>query len=258
MIAGTAACSPEIPIWTRSGHPTPFVLLSAGEYDGSQPLLTDIGVLPGGAQSMPRAMNQAGGNCLASRILMVTNTGGLNFSSANSHAVFWGLTNQTPDYLTNLPPSAYAPYGYGDAYALNDSNQIVGASMTVEGQFVGALWQLNHNTNSTSSTTNARSGNHGLERPADGSELAGIQCRGHQQRQPDSGLCLQHEPRKTCGAADSGSNDHRCKSGRKKSRFDGSDSTSPSNPFRFWINNAQEGGDISGAEMIFLEVTART
>jgi hypothetical protein len=32
-----------------------------------------------------------------------------------------------------------------------------------------------------------------------------------------------------------------------KITFDGSDSTSPSNPFRFWINNAQEGGDISGA-----------
>jgi hypothetical protein len=63
--------------------------------------------------------------------------------------VFWGLTNQTPEWLTNYPASYQAPYGYGDAYAINDSNQIVGASMTASSQSVGVLWQLNHNTNDT-------------------------------------------------------------------------------------------------------------
>ena len=86
-------------------------------------------------------------------------TGGLTFNPINSHAVFWGLTNQTPEYLTNLPPSALAPYGYGDAYAINDNNQIVGDSMTVDGRFVAVMWQLNHNTNSAPSTNSVPSTN---------------------------------------------------------------------------------------------------
>ena len=131
-----------------------FRALSTGEYDGSQPLLTDIGVLPGGAQSMPRAMNQAG-EIVGYSDFDVTNTGGLNFSQYNSHAVFWGLTNEAPECLTNYPASYNAPHGYGDAFAINDKDQIVGASRTTSSQQVGVLWQLNHNTNGASSTTNA-------------------------------------------------------------------------------------------------------
>jgi hypothetical protein len=69
--------------------------------------------------------------------------------------VFWGLTNQTPEWLTNYPASYQAPYGYGDAYAINDQDQIVGASMQALSYPVGVLWQLNQNTNGASSTTNA-------------------------------------------------------------------------------------------------------
>jgi len=88
----------------------------------------DLGVLPGGLHSFPRAMNRAG-ELVGYSDFDVMNTGGLTYNPLNSHAVFWGLTNQTPEWLTNYPASYQAPYGYGDAYAINDSNQIVGASM---------------------------------------------------------------------------------------------------------------------------------
>jgi hypothetical protein len=125
-----------------------FRALSTGEYDGSLLLLTDLGVLPGGAQSMPRAMNQTG-DLVGYSDFDVLNTGGLNLSRYNSHAVFWGLTNEAPECLTNYAASYYAPHGYGDAYAINDKDQIVGTSMQALGYPVGVLWQLNHNTNDT-------------------------------------------------------------------------------------------------------------
>jgi len=83
------------------------------------------------------------------------------------------------DQLSGKLPS---PYGYGDAYAINDSNQIVGASMTASSQSVGVLWQLNHNTNGASSTTNApfweiTDLNNRLTDPS----WQVFQCDGHQQ-----------------------------------------------------------------------------
>ena len=124
MIAGYGGVFTGNPILDSCRPSHAFRALSTGEYDGSLLLLTDIGVLPGGAQSMPRAMNQAG-ELVGYSDFDVTNTGGLNFSSANSHAVFWGLTNETPEWLTNYPASSQAPHGYGDAFAINDKEQIV-------------------------------------------------------------------------------------------------------------------------------------
>jgi hypothetical protein len=95
---------------------------------------------------MPRAMNQAGGLAGFSDFA-VSLTGGLNASPYNAHAVYWGLTNTTPEGLPNYPASAQASYGYGDAFGINDGDQIVGGAVTANNQPVGVLWQRNRNTN---------------------------------------------------------------------------------------------------------------
>ena len=155
MIAGYGGVYTGNPTFDALRPTHAFRAPASGEFDGTTIILTnDLGVLPGGLHSFPRAMNQTG-DLVGYSDFDVMNTGGLTYDPLNSHAVFWGLTNQMPNYLTNLPPSAWVPYGFGDAYAINDSNQIVGASMTADGRLAAVLWQLNHNTNSVSSTTNA-------------------------------------------------------------------------------------------------------
>jgi hypothetical protein len=155
MIAGYGGIYTGNPTFDALRPTHAFRTPASGEFDGSAIILTnDLGVLPGGLHSFPRAMNQAG-DLVGYSDFDVMNTGGLNFSQYNSHAVFWGLTNEAPDWLTNYAASYYAPHGYGDAFAINDQDQIVGASMQALGYSVGVLWQLNHNTNGVSSTTNA-------------------------------------------------------------------------------------------------------
>jgi hypothetical protein len=221
---------------------------ATGEFDGTDIKLIDLGVLPGGLHSFPRAMNQAG-ELAGYSDFDVTNTGGLTFDPLNSHAAFWGLTDQTPEYLTNLPPSAWAPYGFGDAYALNDSNQIVGASMTVDGRFVAVLWQLNHNTNGVSDTNSVPSAtdapyweitdlNDRLTDPSwQAFNAVGIN---------NDGVILAHA-QNTAGekhavllipmamAVDNNRDG--------EITFDDDDQTTADMPYRFWINDSHESSD---------------
>ena len=147
MIAGYGGVYTGNPVLDALRPTHAFRAPAAGEFDGLTIILTnDLGVLPGGLHSFPRAMNQAG-DLVGYSDFDVTNTGGLTFDPINSHAVFWGLTNESPEWLTNYPASSQAPHGYGDAFAINDSNQIVGASMQNLGYPVGVFWQRNHNTN---------------------------------------------------------------------------------------------------------------
>jgi VCBS repeat-containing protein len=220
---------------------------ASGEFDGSAIILTnDLGVLPGGLHSFPRAMNQAG-ELVGYSDFDAMSTGGLIFDPTNSHAVFWGLTDQTPEYLTNLPPSAQAPKGYGDAYALNDSNQIVGASMAVDGRFAAVMWQRNHNTNGASSTNSApfweiTDLNNRLTDPTwQVFRAVGINNDGLILAHAFNAKQEKHAVLLIPGAMTTDVN----RDG--KITFDGSDLTSSSNPFRFWINDSQESGDISSA-----------
>jgi len=146
MLAGYAGISTGDPAVDALRSTHAFRAPVAGEYDGTGIILNDLGVLTNGLHSFPRAMN-ADGNMVGYSDFDITNTGGLNVSLLNSHAVYWAITNTVPEWLTNYPASTSAPYGYGDAFGINDSNQIVGASMTAGGQPVGVLWQRNHNTN---------------------------------------------------------------------------------------------------------------
>jgi hypothetical protein len=217
----------------------------SGEFTGNGILLTnDLGVLPGGLHSFPRAMNQAGDVVGYSDFDFLV-TGGLTLDSYNSHAVYWSLTNATPEYLTNLPPSARAPFGFGDAYAINNSNQIVGASMTANSRLVAALWQLNHNTNGVASTNGVTTTNAPFweitdlnNRLADTNwnvfRAVGIN---------DDNLILAHAI-KTSGekhavllvpmalAVDANRDG--------QTTFDEADSTTQAKPYRFWLNDDQD------------------
>ena len=239
MIAGYGGVFTGDPILDSCRPSHAFRALSTAEYDGSMLLLTDIGVLPGGAQSMPRAMNQAG-ELVGFSDFDVTNTGGLNFSSANSHAVFWGLTNESPEWLTNYPASSKAPHGYGDAFALNDSHQIVGASMTANSQPVGVLWQINHNTNGVSSTTNApfweiTDLNDRLTDPslyvfnAVGINNDGLILAYAQNAAGENHAVLLATPQLAVDANRDGT-----------ITFDDADQTSAAKPYRFWLNDDQD------------------
>jgi uncharacterized membrane protein len=215
-----------------------FRALSTGEYDGSLLLLTDLGVLPGGAQSMPRAMNQTG-DLVGYSDFDVLNTGGLNLSRYNSHAVFWGLTNYAASY--------YAPHGYGDAYAINDKDQIVGTSMQALGYPVGVLWQLNHNTNGASSTTNApfweiTDLNNRLTDPswkvfnAVGINNDGLILAYAQNRDYENHAVLLIPMAMAVDANHDG-----------QITFDNADQTTADKPYRFWVNDDQDtdAGDVA-------------
>jgi hypothetical protein len=243
MIAGYGGVYTGNPTFDSLRPTHAFRTPASGEFDGTAVILTnDLGVLPGGLHSFPRAMNQTG-DLVGYSDFDVLNTGGLTYDPLNSHAVFWGLTNQTPEYLTNLPPSTQAPNGYGDAFALNDSNQIVGASMTVAGQFVAALWQLNHNTNGASSTNSApfweiTDLNNRLTDPSwQVFRAVGIN---------NDGLILAH-------AFNAAGEKHAVllipmamavdNNRDGQITFDVADQTTADKPYRFWINDSKEHGD---------------
>jgi hypothetical protein len=247
MVAGYGGVYTGNPTFDALRPTHAFRAPASGEFDGTAIILTnDLGVLPGGLHSFPRAMNRAG-DLVGYSDFDVMNTGGLTYDPLNSHAVFWGLTNQTPEWLTNYPASYQAPYGYGDAYAINDSNQIVGASMTVNGQLVAALWQLNHNTNGVSSTTNApfweiTDLNNRLTDPSwQVFRAVGIN---------NDGVILAH-------AADAAGEKHAVllvpmamavdNNRDGQITFDAADQTSADKPYRFWVNDSQEHDDDEAA-----------
>jgi Fungalysin metallopeptidase (M36)/IgGFc binding protein/Bacterial Ig domain/K319L-like, PKD domain/Fungalysin/Thermolysin Propeptide Motif/Fibronectin type III domain len=146
MVAGTAAVDLNDPNLNALRPTHAFRAPLSGECQPFASIITDLGALPGGLHSQPRAMN-AEGDLVGYSDFDAMSTGGLNFSPYNSHAVYWGLTNTAPDLLTNFPPSTAAPYGFADACGINDSNQIVGASILANGQMAGVMWQWNNNTN---------------------------------------------------------------------------------------------------------------
>jgi hypothetical protein len=247
MIAGYGGVYTGNPTFDALRPTHAFRAPASGEFDGSAVILTnDLGVLPGGLHSFPRAMNQAG-DLVGYSDFDVMNTGGLTYDPLNSHAVFWGLTNQTPEWLTNYPASFQAPYGYGDAFAINDSNQIVGASMTASSQPVGVLWQLNHNTNGVSSTTNTpfweiTDLNDRLTDPSwQVFRAVGIN---------NDGLILAH-------AFNAAGEKHAVllipmamavdNNRDGQISLDGNDATTAGNPYRFWINDSQEHDDDESA-----------
>ena len=241
MVAGYGGVYTGNPTFDALRPTHAFRAPASGEFDGSAIILTnDLGVLPGGLHSFPRAMNQAG-ELAGYSDFDVMNTGGLTFDPINSHAVFWGLTNQTPEYLTNLPPGLRAPNGYGDAYAINDSNQIVGATMTVNGQLVAALWQLNHNTNSAPFWEITDLNDRLTDPSLQVFRAVGINNDGMILAHAFNAAGEKHAVLLIPGAMTTDVN----RDG--KITFDGSDLTSSSNPFRFWINDSQESGDISSA-----------
>jgi len=247
MVAGYGGVYTGNPTFDALRPTHAFRAPASGEFDGTAIILTnDLGVLPGGLHSFPRAMNRAG-DLVGYSDFDVMNTGGLTYNPLNSHAVFWGLTNQTPEWLTNYPASCQAPCGYGDAFAINDSNQIVGASMTASSQPVGVLWQLNHNTNGASSTTNTpfweiTDLNNRLTDPNwQVFNAVGIN---------DDGVILAH-------AASAAGEKHAVllvpmamavdNNRDGQITFDAADQTSNDEPYRFWINDSQEHDDDESA-----------
>jgi hypothetical protein len=115
------------------------------EFTGEAPILQDLGVLPGGIYSFPRAINQFGQLVGYSQYQI---TG----SAADFHGVFWDVANVAPQDLRSLmqvKPDAL-PAGSSDAYAINNLKQIVGTSRRAsDGGSAAVLWQYNHDTNDT-------------------------------------------------------------------------------------------------------------
>jgi hypothetical protein len=237
MIAGYGGVYTGNPTFDALRPTHAFRAPASGEFDGSAVILTnDLGVLPGGLHSFPRAMNQAG-ELVGYSDFDVMNTGGLTFDPINSHAVFWGLTNQTPEYLTNLPPGLRAPNGYGDAYAINDNNQIVGASMTVNDRLAAVMWQFNHNTNSAPFWEITDLNNRLTDPSLQVFRAVGIN---------NDGLILAY-------AFNAAGEKHAVllipmaiavdNNRDGQITLDGSDATTAGNPYRFWINDSKEHGD---------------
>ena len=116
-----------------------------GEFTEAGPKLHDLGVLPGGIYSFPRAINQIGQLVGYSQYQPVG-------SAPDFHGVFWDYADTAPQDLRSLwqlKPSD-PPTGFSDAYAINNFKQIVGVSSRVEdGIYAAALWQFNYNTNGT-------------------------------------------------------------------------------------------------------------
>jgi hypothetical protein len=237
MIAGYGGVYTGNPTFDALRPTHAFRAPASGEFDGSAIILTnDLGVLPGGLHSFPRAMNQAG-ELVGYSDFDVMNTGGLTYDPLNSHAVFWGLTNQTPEYLTNLPPSAKAPYGYGDAYAINDSNQIVGASMTVDGRLAAVMWQLNHNTNSAPFWEITDLNDRLTDPSLQVFRAVGINndslILAYAQNAAGENHAVLLIP---MAMAVDNNRDGRI-------TFDAADQATADKPYHFWINDSQEGGD---------------
>jgi hypothetical protein len=237
MIAGYGGVYAGNPTFDALRPTHAFRAPASGEFDGSAIILTnDLGVLPGGLHSFPRAMNQAG-ELVGYSDFDVMNTGGLTYDPLNSHAVFWGLTNQTPEYLTNLPPSAKAPYGYGDAYAINDSNQIVGASMTVDGRLAAVMWQLNHNTNSAPFWEITDLNDRLTDPSLQVFRAVGINndslILAYAQNAAGENHAVLLIP---MAMAVDNNRDGRI-------TFDAADQATADKPYHFWINDSQEGGD---------------
>jgi hypothetical protein len=122
-----------------------FRVSDSREFTGTAPILQDLGVLPGGLYSFPRAINQLGQLVGYSQYQPAGST-------PDFHGVFWDIADVAPQDLRSLlqekpeAPSA----GFSDAYAINDHEQIVGTSHRVgDGASAAVLWQYNHDTNGT-------------------------------------------------------------------------------------------------------------
>jgi hypothetical protein len=115
------------------------------EFTCVTPILQDLGVLPGGIYSFPRAINQLGQLVGYSQYQPAG-------SSPDFHGVFWDIADAAPQDLRSLmqeKPEA-PPAGSSDAYAINDHEQIVGTSHRLgDGASAAVLWQVNHDTNGT-------------------------------------------------------------------------------------------------------------
>jgi hypothetical protein len=115
------------------------------EFTCTTPILQDLGVLPGGLYSFPRAMNQFGQLVGYSQYQPAS-------SSPDFHGVFWDMTDTAPQDLRSLMQEKPEgpPAGFSDAYAINNHEQIVGTSHRVgDGASAAVLWQVNHDTNGT-------------------------------------------------------------------------------------------------------------
>ena len=115
------------------------------EFADAAPILQDLGVLPGGLYSFPRAMNQLGQLVGYSQYQPAG-------SAPDFHGVFWDIADTAPQDLRSLmqeKPEA-PPAGFSDAYAINNHEQIVGTSHRAsDGASAAVLWQINHDTNGT-------------------------------------------------------------------------------------------------------------
>ena len=106
------------------------------------PIVETLGLLSG-EHAFPMAMNQ-GGDIVGYSDLDV-------FNPSLLHAVFWSATNTAAHDLGTL--------GVGQvnsqAFAVDDYQQIVGTAMRDDGSTAAVLWQLNQNSNSVPTMTNA-------------------------------------------------------------------------------------------------------
>jgi hypothetical protein len=122
-----------------------FRLAGDREFTGGAPILQDLGALPGGIYSFPRAINQLGQLAGYSQYQVMG-------AAADFHGVFWDVADVAPQDLRSLTQSKPdAPTaGSSDAYAINNLKQIVGTSRRAgDGAYAAVLWQYNRGTNGT-------------------------------------------------------------------------------------------------------------
>lgn len=151
MIAGMSAVNDPALNHLRPTHA--FRAPLTGECSPFSTFVTDLGVLLGGAHSFARSMNQSG-ELVGYSDFNAAATGGLNANSLNAHPVYWSTNGTSITNLGTFGPVPEAPFGYGDAYNINDLQQIVGTSVRTDTNFnrtfqCGVLWQWNNNTNGT-------------------------------------------------------------------------------------------------------------
>jgi hypothetical protein len=97
------------------------------------PILSDLGVLPGGIHSFPRDMTPKGEVVGYSDFGLVPGNGVSDL--VNLHAVYWPISSNAPQDLGSMGPlpqiplQPVLPYGYSDAYGINQYTNVAGTSV---------------------------------------------------------------------------------------------------------------------------------
>ncbi|MEJ0089785.1 MAG: M36 family metallopeptidase [Limisphaerales bacterium] len=138
-VAGTGATRTGNALFDASSPTRVFRWNSSdGEFSLGGPHVHELEPLPGGQHAFPLAMNQAGD------IVGYSDQNIYDLNQNKIHATYWSAATTS---IQDLGTLGMTP-GNSQAFAIDDSQQIVGVSQKADGNPAAVLWRFNHNTNS--------------------------------------------------------------------------------------------------------------